>query len=525
MKLYNENPLKEEKLKNLRWKILVVAGVVIIAFLFLIPSIQYYTLNPQAIQKMPREKVNSLRKRALHLGLDLKGGMHLLLEVQKDGLTPEKVKDARDRVIEIVRNRIDQWGVFEPSIQAIGDARILVQLPGVMDRERARELIGKTAQLTFNLVVEPENMQTVFQNIERKLQENLADTTFSPFLSLLRYDRGDIVVKEDEVDSVKKLLDKVKDIMPSAYVFLWGRSEQRGGVKIRPLYLLKKKPEMTGEYIVDARHTIYQGQDPRYQGQPIVELSFDKKGTIIFARVTEQNVGKRLAIVLDNLVQSAPVINEKIPSGNAMISGMESMDEAKELAIVLRSGALPAPVNLVEERSVGPLLGSDSIKRGIRSALLGMGLVVVFMIVYYMVAGTIADFALILNLLFVLALLAAFRGTLTLPGIAGIILTIGMAVDANVLIFERIREEIASGKSLKSAVDTGYSRALITILDANVTTIIAALVLLWFGTGPIRGFGLTLSLGIACSFFTAIFVTKIFFDYMVGIKRVRRLYI
>jgi protein-export membrane protein SecD len=288
---------------------------------------------------------------------------------------------------------------------------------------------------------------------------------------------------------------------------------------------LKRKQEMTGEYIVDARHTIYQGQDPRYQGQPIVELSFDKKGTIIFARVTEQNVGKRLAIVLDNLVQSAPVINEKIPSGNAMISGMESMDEAKELAIVLRSGALPAPVNLVEERSVGPLLGSDSIKRGVRSALLGMGLVVVFMIIYYMVAGTIADFALVLNLLFVLALLAAFRGTLTLPGIAGLILTIGMAVDANVLIFERIREEIASGKSLKSAVDTGYSRALITILDANVTTIIAALVLLWFGTGPIRGFGLTLSLGIACSFFTAIFVTKIFFDYMVGIKRVRRLYI
>lgn len=512
-------------MKNLRWKIIFVVGIVFIAILFLIPSIQYYTMSPEKIEKMPKEKINNLRKRALHLGLDLKGGMHLLLEVERNGLTPEKVRDARDRVIEIVRNRIDQWGVFEPSIQAIGDERILVQLPGVMDRERARELIGKTAQLTFHLVAEAEDIQAIFNNIEKKLEEIYGDTAVSPFLSLLRYDRGDIVVREEDVDSVKKLLEKVEDIIPKGFMLLWGRSEERGGVKIRPLYLLKKTAELTGEYISDARHTIYQGGDPALQGQPIVELSFDKKGTIIFARITEQNVGKRLAIVLDNLVQSAPVIREKIPSGNAMISGMESMDEAKELAIVLRSGALPAPVKVVEERSVGPLLGSDSIKRGIRSAILGLILVVIFMVIYYMVAGTIADFALILNLLLVLALLAAFRGTLTLPGIAGIILTIGMAVDANVLIFERIREEIAAGKSLKSAIDTGYSRALITILDSNVTTIIAALVLLWFGTGPIRGFGLTLSLGILCSFFTAIFVTKIFFDYMVGVKRVKKFYI
>ncbi|MEO0262351.1 MAG: protein translocase subunit SecD [candidate division WOR-3 bacterium] len=512
-------------MKNLRWRIFITIGIFIIAILFLIPTIQYYTLSSQRMQKMSKEKLNSLRKRALHLGLDLRGGMHLLLEVKPDGLEKEKIRDARDRVIEIVRNRIDAWGVFEPSIQAIGDARVLIQLPGVMERERARELIGKTAQLTFHLVAEPEEIQNVFNSIEKNLQKELNDTIVSPFLSLLRYDRGDIVLREENFDSVQKLIDKSKSFIPEKYIILWGRLEERGGIKLRPVYLLKKSPELTGEYIADARHTVYQGGDPSLQGRPIVELSFDKKGTIIFSRVTEQNVGKRLAIVLDNIVQSAPVIRERIPGGNAMISGMESMEEAKELAIVLRSGALPAPVEIVEERSVGPLLGSDSIKNGIRSAIVGGIVVMLFMGIYYLIGGLIANFALILNLIFVLALLATFRGTLTLPGIAGIVLVIGMAVDANVLIFERLREEIGSGKSLKSAVDTGYGRAFVTILDANLTTIIAALVLLWFGTGPIRGFGLTLSLGIICSFFTAVFVTKIFFDYMVNVKKVKKIYL
>ncbi len=512
-------------MKNLRWRIFITLAVFIIAILFLIPTIQYYTLPPEKVQKMPKEKINSLRKRALHLGLDLMGGMHLLLEVKHDALEKEKIRDARDRVIEIVRNRIDAWGVFEPSIQAIGDARVLIQLPGVMERERARELIGKTAQLTFNLVAEPEEIQNVFNSIEKNLQKELKDTTVSPFLSLLRYDRGDIVLREEHFDSLQKLTHKYKSFIPEKYIILWGRIEERGGIKIRPLYLLKKTPELTGEYIADARHTVYQGGDPSLQGRPIVELSFDKKGTIMFSRVTEQNVGKRLAIVLDNVVQSAPVIRERIPGGNAMISGMESMEEAKELAIVLRSGALPAPVETVEERSVGPLLGSDSIKNGIRSAIVGGIIVMLFMNIYYLIGGLIANFALILNLIFVLALLATFRGTLTLPGIAGIVLVIGMAVDANVLIFERLREEIGFGKSLKSAVDTGYGRAFITILDANLTTIIAALVLLWFGTGPIRGFGLTLSLGIICSFFTAVFITKIFFDYMVNVKKVKKIYL
>lgn len=512
-------------MKILKWRILVVVLVFIIAILFLIPSIQYYTLPPSSLQKMPKEKINSLRKRALHLGLDLRGGMHLLLEIKGDGLPKEKIRDARDRVIEIIRNRIDAWGIFEPAIQAIGDARVLIQLPGVMERERARELIGKTAQLTFHLVAEPEEIQNVFNLIEKKLQEERKDTTISPFLSCLRYDRGDIVVREENFDSVQKLLEKAFPFIPEKYIVLWGRVEERGGIKIRPIYLLKKIPELTGEYISDARHTIYQGGDPSLQGRPIVELSFDKKGTIIFSRVTEQNVGKRLAIVLDNIVQSAPFIRERIPTGNAMISGMESMEEAKELAIVLKSGALPAPVEIVEERSVGPLLGSDSIKNGIRAGIIGTIVVFLFMAVYYLFSGLIANFALLLNLIFLLSLLAAFKGTLTLPGIAGIILTVGMAVDANVLIFERIREEIASGKSIKSAVDTGYSRAFVTILDSNLTTIIAAIVLLWFGTGPIRGFGLTLSLGIICSFFTAIFVTKIIFDYMINVKKVKKIYI
>ncbi|MEN3044381.1 MAG: protein translocase subunit SecD [Candidatus Hydrothermales bacterium] len=463
------------------------------------------------LERKPKEEVRKLLNRALSLGLDLVGGMYLVLKVEAK--EKEKVKDARDRVLEIIRNRIDQWGVYEPVIQPVGEDRIMVQLPGVMERERAREIIGKTAVLTFHLVEDIEKTKKIIDKI---------DNSIKPLLFLYR---GDIVFEEIYFDSIKKILRKedIKSLLPPDKIFMFGKSFEVEGKKLRPLFLLNKDPDVKGEHIKDAIHSVYQGDDPILQNTPIVNLSFDRKGTIDFARVTGENVGRRLAIVLDSIVQSAPRIAQKIPTGNAQITGIETMEEARDLAVILRAGALPAPVEIEEERSVGPLLGKDSIRRGIQSAILGGILVMIFMAIYYVVGGFISNFALLLNLVIILALLSLFKGTLTLPGIAGLVLTIGMAVDANVLIFERIREELRLGKSFKAAVDTGYQRALITILDSNLTTIIAALVLIWFGTGPIRGFGLVLALGISASFFTAIFVTRAIFDYFLVVKKVKKL--
>jgi preprotein translocase subunit SecD len=275
---------------------------------------------------------------------------------------------------------------------------------------------------------------------------------------------------------------------------------------------------LTGEYITDARVAI----DSRYN-EPYVSLSFDARGARLFEQITGENIKKRLAIVLDNNVYSAPVIQDKISGGKAQITGRFTMEEAKDLAIVLRAGALPAPVKILEERSVGPSLGKDSINKGLNSMLIGGVIVVLFMAFYYRLSGVIANLALMLNILFIMGGLAFFGATLTLPGIAGIILTIGMAVDANVLIFERIREELRLGKPVRTAIETGYSKAFVTILDSNVTTIITALVLFQFGTGPVRGFAVTLSIGILASFFTAIFITRIIFDYLYVIKRMNKI--
>lgn len=520
-------------MKNLRWRVLLVLIILVAAIWTLWPTVQYYTLSPEARTRMPRSKLAELRKKAVNLGLDLQGGMYLLLEVDTSKLKPEEIEGAVDRAIEIIRNRIDQWGVFEPSIQKLGTRRILVQLPGVLDRERARSLIGRTAQLEFRLLADGKTLQEVLEKIDRVLAQKTrpdtaaTDTTLAeeehPFTSLLASYRGDIAVSEDNLDSLQKLLslEEVQAQLPPGYEFLFGKTEEVQGRRFRRLYLVKKTPEMTGAYLADARESIAPPGDPEYANQPIVVFQLNRQGAARFAQITGANVGKRLAIVLDNQVQMAPTIQERISGGSARITGFDSLEEAKEIAVVLRAGALPAPVRIIEERSVGPLLGKDSIQKGIRALIVGMILVLLFMVVYYRVAGLIADLALLLNLVFVLALLAGFGATLTLPGMAGLILTVGMAVDANVLIFERIREELRSGqrRNLKAIIDAGYSRAMITILDANVTTLVAALVLLRFGTGPIRGFAITLSLGIVVSFFTAIFVTKIIFDYLVVVRR------
>jgi preprotein translocase subunit SecD len=372
-------------------------------------------------------------------------------------------KLAVDQALETIRNRVDQFGVSEPDIRRQGDNRILIQLAGVLDTKRAKELIGKTALLEFKLLDETGDVEA-------------AERGFIPPGSELLYET---------------------------------RLDKRTNRSVRTPYLVKKQSMLTGAYLVDAKVQI----DSQYN-EPYVSIKFDKKGARIFERITGENVKKRLAIVLDNKVYSAPVIQEKIAGGEARITGNFTMEEAHDLAIVLRAGALPAPVNILEERTVGPSLGSDSIRKGLISMIVGAIFVVCFMAVYYKTSGLIADLALTLNILLVAGGLAGFGATLTLPGIAGIILTIGMAVDANVLIFERIREEQRTGKSPYASISSGYNRATLTILDANITTLIAALVLYQFGTGPVKGFAVTLSLGVVSSVFTALVVTRLIFDYL-----------
>jgi preprotein translocase subunit SecD len=381
-------------------------------------------------------------------------------------------KLAADQALETIRNRIDEFGVSEPDIRRQGEDRILIQLPGIKDTQRAKELIGRTALLEFKL---------------------LDDT--------------------HDIDSA------LKGSVPPGSELLYQVDENKetGRVKKIP-YLVKKRSMLTGAYLTNARVQI----DSQYN-EPYVSIDFDRKGARIFARITEENVNKRLAIVLDKTVYSAPVIQEKITGGKARVTGSFTTEEARDLAIVLRAGALPAPVKILEERTVGPSLGSDSIRKGIISMIIGGILVVLFMIIYYKGAGVVADVALVLNIVLIAGGLAGFQATLSLPGIAGIILTIGMAVDANVLIFERIREEIGLGKTPRAAVDAGYSRATLTILDANVTTLIAALVLFQFGTGAVKGFAVTLSMGVLSSLFTALILTRSVFDYLLINRRIKQL--
>ena len=408
-----------------------------------------------------------LNKR-INLGLDLQGGMHLLLKVDTSKLSGEAKADACDRALEVIRNRIDAFGVREPSIQKQGEDEIVVQLPGVTDRERAIELIGKTALLEFKLVSE--------------------DT--------------------------EKLKAALSGSVPIGYALRYSRDDKE------PL-LLEEKSLLTGSALATAR----MGSDS--QGLPDVELEFTPEGGKTFSDITKNNIHRRLAIILDDVVYSAPSINQHIDSGKAEITkrfGFESK-EAGDLALVLRAGALPAPIYREEERTVGPSLGQDSINKGIKASVIGGALVFVFMAGYYLLAGIIANIALSLNLLIILGCLGILpvlfpdvSATLTLPGIAGIVLSLGMAVDANVLINERIREELAAGKNLRAAISNGYSRAFTPIFHSNLTTLIAAFLLFQFGTGSIRGFAVTLTIGLAASMFTAIVVTRTIFELLLHFK-------
>jgi protein-export membrane protein SecD len=513
-----------------QWKLAVVLIVTAMAAWYLFPSYRYYSMSPAQRQAMPPQQLAELREKAIPLGLDLQGGMHLLLEVDRSRLSPAEAADAPDRAMEIIRNRVDQFGVAEPLIQREGENRIAVQLPGLTDRARALDLIGKTALLEFKLVRTPQETQDVLARVDAFLAQrrvlNTGDTTLAanPLLSHMVGTGIGVAVRNQDLPVVESLLATpgVDSIIPVDTEIAWGeRDANLGGVTGRELYVLKKTPEMTGGSVANASAQV--GLDETNPGAWGVSLTLSPRGRTDFARVTGDNVGRQLAIVLDGVVSSAPSIRNAIPNGQATITGSFGVESSKALAIVLRAGALPAPVEIIEERSVGPSLGSDSIRQGLLGGMFGAAMVIGFMAIYYRLSGLVAIVALALNIGYVAAALAGFGATLTLPGIAGLALTVGMAVDANVLIFERIREELRARKGVRQAVELGYNRAFRTILDANLTTLISALFLFQFGTGPIKGFAVTLSIGLIANMFTAVLFTRMIFDFMLGRRRVERL--
>ncbi|MBD3334147.1 MAG: protein translocase subunit SecD [Candidatus Eisenbacteria bacterium] len=526
--------------RGLRWKFLILVLLLVIAGWLLYPSYRLYSMSPEERAALPEETEESLKDKALRLGLDLQGGMHLVLELDRSQLEADEVKDAMARGMEILRNRVDQFGVAEPVIQRQGDDRIIIQLPGLLDKERAVRLIGQTALLEFKLV-KSENetvqmLERLDRSIARMLRPSAADTldtldvaTFEPVLDRAplypQTTLGGVLFPVDDVEELKEMFGEMNadSLLPRDAEVAFGTETYAvgDGRRGQVLYVLNRRPEMTGATIKNAIMSV--GLDPNAPNAPGVSLEFNRDGTRKFRRVTGANVGRQLAIVLDGKVRSAPVIQERIPSGRAQITGSFSDEQARDLAIILRAGALPAPVKIIEERTVGPSLGRDSIDQGVRAGLLGGILVVLSIVIYYRASGLLAALALILNLLFLFAALAGLRGTLTLPGIAGVVLTVGMAVDANVLVFERIREELRTGKTVSQAVRSGYARALTTILDANLTTLISAVVLFNFGTGPVKGFAITLMIGIIANIYTAVFVTRMFFDFVMSRRRLESL--
>ena len=400
-----------------------------------------------------------------------KDGLSLLLHLS-DKEARRIEENSVHQGLETIRNRVDQFGVAEPSIQIQGERRILVQLPGIKDPQRAVELIGKTARLEFKLVDDQQSVQTALDSGPPETDEIL-------------YQR-----------QVNK---------------------ETGEVSKQP-FLLKRRGILTGDALTSA--------EVRYDtefNQPYVAITFNSVGAMIFHQATKENVGKRLAIVLDDNVYSAPVIQDEISGGRAQITGHFTTEEAHDLAIILRAGALPAPVIILENRTVGPSLGRDSIKKGVLSAVVGCALLFLFVGFYYRWSGVVAVIALLLNIILLLGSLAYFGASLTLPGIAGIILTVGMAVDANVLINERVREEIRIGKTVRAAIDAGYSKAFLTIVDTHITNFIAAVVLFQFGTGPVKGFAVTLCIGLVASIFTAVFVCRVIIDSYMSRKKVTEL--
>jgi len=509
---------------------------------------------------------NNVRDGApLKLGLDLQGGMHLALEIDdpQNTLTPEARADAIDQNLQVLRNRTDEFGVAEPLIQKVGNDRIIVELPGITDEDRAKGIISRSAFLEWKLVHPTQEFRPVLPrmdrlietelpkdslvgaaedtaatNLQQQLRESVfgradstrsdsaaadsakeAESTRKPLSSLI-FDsgqEGEFLVQEQDVERVKRYLalPGVMDLLPRNTELRWANEAVGQGAQLyRSLYFLESRPFITGERLREATA----GRDPQFN-KTVVTFGLDRRGGRIFEDVTSQHINDRIAIVLDTLVHSAPVVISRIGANGQIDMGQAPMEEASDLALVLRAGALSKPLTIVEQRSVGPSLGADSISQGRIAGIMGIVLVIGIMVVYYRFAGVMAVFALSLYVVLVLGGLAALDATLTAPGIAGFILSLGMAVDANVLIFERIREELAAGRSTRAAVDEGFRNAMSAIVDSNLTTLITALILFQVGTGPVRGFAVTLSIGIIASFFTAVYITRTLFLIYLERKR------
>ncbi len=569
-------------MKRLKGRIIIITLATLVAILLTIPSFS---------EKLPGGLKRILPERSIKLGLDLKGGMHLIFNVDKDKaiesnmdlisqdikkkLSEEGITDAKitggeiinvflpdvsiedifrdviknqfpeleiigsgakdsgysfelslkelekkrlldrtvDQALETIRNRIDQFGVAEPLIAKQGESEIVVQLPGIKtdaEKEQAKKLIGKTALLEFKLVDDSSDFLS-------SLKDKLPEGVFLTYEMVQDKSGAQRNVPYLTSASRNKLLDFIRDKVPEGRVILIGETKERE-TRIRNYrtYLLYKETLLTGSTLLDARAKFD-------QFPPYVAIKFNSAGAERFYEITKEHVGERLAIILDDVVHSAPRIKDVIAGGNAIIEGSFTDEEAKLLAIVLRSGSLPAPLKIAGEITVGPTLGQDSISKGLKASVVGTVAVFIFMLYYYSFSGFIASICLILNILFIIAIMSVLKATLTLPGIAGIALTIGMAVDANVLIFERIKEELKLGKTPRAAVDAGFAKAFGTIFDSNLTTIVAAIALFLFGSGPVKGFGITLSLGLVANMFTAVFVAKVIYDYLLQNKKVKEI--
>ena len=584
--------------------ILFIFGLGIYA---LLPSIRYQLLSDDAKNNLSKDELAYFESKSIKQGLDLKGGIYIVLEVdlpqlvntlaknkdknfdkfldelseeyknsstdfftlfeekalEKDlklpryfisyGKTKDQIieqlnlqsADSINRIIEIIQNRVDQFGVSEPTIQKQGNNRVIVELAGVQDSERARDLLQSTALLELMIVKDIESTNTIVRQIDNMTSMNvekidddvdqLFDTNNSDknslgFSSLLIAIGNDLAISTSNLSKLQNILnqDNVKQVLDATgSLFLTSNSAATlindfgEEEEVYLLYHLIDNAELTGGVIEDAQMRL--SQSGVSAGQATVQVEMNNEGSREWARITGSNINKRIAIVLDKKVHMAPVIRSQIFGGGTVIEGLDSIQEAEDIAIVLRAGSLPVPVTIQEERTVGASLGADSVSSGAYSMLIGLLIVILFIIFYYRMSGLIASFAVIWTLILLLGILALLGATLTLPGIAGLILTVGMSVDANVIIFERIKEELRNGKSVRSAIDTGYERAITTIVDANLTTGIAAAVLYQYGSGPIKGFATVLFWGIIVSMFTAIIVTRFIFDYVTSKRTIEKL--
>jgi protein-export membrane protein SecD len=544
------------------------------------------TAEQEALQDRDPGALLSLQQKAIRLGLDLQGGIHVVLRVKMEELDQASREDAVERAIQIIRNRVDGLGVAEPVIQKQGNDRIIVDLPGYTDAERAEDLIGQTALLEFKLLETYDNASLVLTKIDSVVHEyekarsdttgETTEETDTVTAALEAEEPTDTAAGEEEIDILSELmgdsvidttdlfafdedigldenerpltsrmepalannrtatnwpsfavskrdrelvdrwlnLPGVRSLIPIDVQFCWStRPEVRNNREVYFLYLAKRKVQFLGKFL----ENIAMSRDS--YGAPVVNFALSGDGAARFAQLTGANVDKPLAIVIDNKIESAPFINDKIRRrGQITMGGSATIRDARNLEIVLKAGALPAPVEIIEKNVVGATLGMDSIKKGFFSSMVGLGLVLFFIGVYYRVSGFIADIGLVFNIFFLLAAMAAFHGTLTMPGIAGIILTVGISVDANILIFERIREELRTGKTVRASIDAGYTRAFVAIFDSHVTTLITAGALFLLGSGPIKGFAVTLFLGVTISLYTAYVITKQIFDIRKGYR-------